>query len=285
MVKPQPKLPTETDRQFLRRNVSAVALIAFFLLVNVMLSRFLTTGINAFETNGWFFFGSLGILAAQIVLLGMMFALFNSRLLFRILVVTTAAVAICLSLLFGEVIFDEWRLHEIFKFDALPTVLLGFSVPFLLVRQFLGWTLHLTHLPSSDDYYKLSVAGLMSATAVAAFALSLLSLGDERLIAIKLMVAVGCAGASFVIFVPMTHLLMTSRRNWYWMTVFTIVPFSIGWAILWSYVIYLNIPYQLGIRLNLSIATLVASFGIGLLVIHRCGGRLTTRATDSHSVG
>ena len=283
VANPQPKLSTETDRQFLRRNISAVVLIAFFFLVNVMLSWFLSAGANALSTSGWFFFASVGILVAQVVLLGLILALFQASLLFRILSITTAAIAICLSILFGEMISDEWRFNEVFKFDALPVALLGFSVPFLLARQFMGWTLDFTWAPTIENS-KLSVAGLFFATAVVAFAVSLLSLGNEHLLILKLIVAAGCAGASFVVFVPMTHVLMTSRRNWIWMIVFTIGPISIGWAILSSFGIYLNTSYQLGIRINTSIATLIVSFGIGILVLQRCGGRLTTRAIESHSI-
>jgi hypothetical protein len=276
----QPKLPTETDRQFFWRNGSAVALIVFFLLVNVMLSWFLSSGTNAFDMTGCFFFASLGILIAQIVLLGLMLALFHASLLFRILTVTTAAVAICLSILFGEAISGEWRFNEVFKFDALPVVLLSFSVPFLLARQFMGWTLEFTRLPTNENS-KLSVAGLLVATAVVAIAVSMLSFGDERLLMLKLIVAAGCTGASFVVFVPMTHLLMMSHRNCVWMAVFTIVPFSIGWAILWNFAAYLNTSYPVGIRINISIATLIVSFGIGILVLQRCGAQLKTQANES----
>lgn len=280
MAKPQPKLPTETDRQFFRRNLPPVALFAFWFLENVLL-RFYFHISSPGEASGLLVFQSLGVLGSQVVLLALMFALFPASLLFRFLVVIVAAIAIFSTLLMGATPFDDFPLFvKSLEWDALPIVLLGLGVPFILARHFLRWRLHVDWMESAE-HANLSVADLMIATCVVALAVSLLGFGSEEARISKLMIAAGCMGASFVVFIPMTYLLMTSRRKWVWLFVFSTLPLLIGLEILAQFGGSLAIPYWVGVGISTSVSALFLSFGIGLVVIRRSGGRLATSTGSS----
>ena len=122
------------------------------------------------------------------------------------------------------------------------------------------------------------------ATAFVAMAISIMSFGEERMLMTKLVVAVACMGTSFVIFVPMTYLVLASRWRWIWLVVFTTVPFSIGYIIVSVFEVGLSVSFWMGIGMTASFCALILSYGIGLIVLRYSGGRLATSTIESPPV-
>ncbi len=274
MAKPQPKLPTETDRQLFRRNFPAFGYFGFCLMINVMLSWFFSFS-SPGNPSGLPVYVSIGVVASEFVLLALLLILFPASLLFRIVIVLTGSVAVIMSLLLGAVVFHCSKVIELFPSDALTVDLLGCAVPFFFARHFLGWRLQFDSM-ETPEHPNLSVAGLMVATALVGVSISLLSFSDQHVLITKLMVAVGCMGAGFAVFMPLTYWVLKTRRKWAWLVLFSASPLLVGMAVTMAFGINLTIPHWGVIGLASSISSLILGIGIGLVALHHCGGRLLT---------
>ena len=274
MVRPQPKLPTETDRQFFRRNYIALGLGAFWFFVNVNMSWFFSIDSGA-HPSGLLVFGALGVLSSQVILLAFFLALFPASLLFRAVTVATASLAIGGSLLVGAMVFDNWKFADLIKFDGFPMVLISFATPFSLARYFLGWRLDYPWLNSSD-HSNMSVMGLMMSTAAVAISISILGLDGERFLIWMLVFSAGCLGASFAVFVPMTFLVLRSRWPIGWLIGWTAVPFLIGMAITWTFFANPVLSFWIGTGITVFVTSMALGYVIGLIVFRNKGARLLT---------
>ena len=279
MVRPQPKLPTETDRQLFRRNLPVQVLLALWLLGNVCFT-WATISINPNYPAVLLTAGIYGMVGSQIVMCAFLLALFPASILFRVLVVTTAIAAFCSSLLFGAGVFGGYWVIGFFGLNAIPITVLALAVPFLLARHFLGWRLEFDWI-ESPDHMNLSVSGLLIATALVALAIALLGYGKEQELMLRLAFAGGCMGASFAIIVPLTYLVMMARRKWIWISVFAIPPIPIAYAIMPLMKTDLSIPSPGWgvVGIGLAVSLLILSFASGLVVLGHCGGTLKTSRT------
>ncbi len=273
----QPKLVTETDRQFFRRHVLLVALLAFWLAANVLINLFILIS-HSNSMFGSLVFGSAGLIFSQFAVFAVLFALFPAGLLFRTLLTTIATMASFLAIVMGEMIFGYWEVTSEFYWQALPLLFLGLASPFLLARSVLGWQIRFDWLGEAEPE-PLSVAGLMGATAIVAFAIFMIQLLEQQHLLLSLRYVLIGTGVSFMVLFPVASQILKTHSP---LTSLTFLGVGVVLLSILS-LVFVQIPLRVLMGWPLTTLTFLMSFAIALVAIRSVGGRLVTNRSESQA--
>ena len=139
MVRPQPKLATESELSFLKRHSSLGAMIIWFLCANVALGASGPRP-SAYLLGAFFESALVASFLVQIIVLGFILALFPGSQLFRVCLTATIGGFCFLSLALGMSMtrsIDESLYGNLLSLA--PITVLTTSGPFLIAKFGFGW--------------------------------------------------------------------------------------------------------------------------------------------------
>ncbi len=268
-----PTPPMKRDRQRLRRNHQVVGLLVFWFSINFLISLFFQiSGPN--HPSGLLVYGSLGIIASEIVVIAFLLTMLPIGIWLRLVLASILVGAGFAALMMGEVVFRSYDMKEFASLiPGLPIIILGFASPFAMAKYFLRWRLSLGWLkpPASSN---LSVSGLMAATTLVAASVAILNFGSDDARNENLVAASVCMGLGLVL-VPLSRLLLRSRRRAFWLILISSAVFIGALLVIQFISLFGGFPgFWQCAGIAFGIASFIFFYGAALIVLVNSGGKL-----------
>ena len=224
---PQPKLPTENDRQLFAKHRMLVSIVAVFccsnFLVGILMQIFRDN-----EPGGMIVYGMIGVVLSEMVLAGMLFALLPVNLLMRCFVTALAAGLFAFTFFISLMFQSNFELVFLFRtLDLWPLIIVSVAWPFSAAKHLFGWRLEFRTIPFRDSS-RLTISGLLAATAIIAVVIAFPNMTRKNEMAIPLATAGVFSGMCLLVFVPSTALLFRARNVWPWLLLLTVTVFLIS---------------------------------------------------------
>ncbi len=220
--------------------------------------------------------GLLGIVLASLVFPAIFFSLLDAPLGVRfaglcstvacVLAITTVGV---LGGGIGRMAFDE--LARIFG-PAIPGIVISAALPFVLVRYLLGWQLVLHSWHPVVKRQNVSIAGLLISMAVVALCVTCLTRSTDPGAANATCAIV--AGIGLIFLLPLTYLVMRTRRYWMWYLAFCLIVLLVGFLVSLNVYLFTGNPMEIVPFLSVMLATGVAWLGLGLVALRLLGASM-----------
>lgn len=274
MVRKQPKIHNETDRQLLFRNCWLVV----FVCVHLAACYFLPLCSSEANFRNLLLLPIVGLmvgaLLSQIPIFGFLMAMFPGPILLRLsLVIGFTAVSIS-ALLFGDRHFPGVRVNLLSYLSWIPVLVAGCTVPFIVARAFLGWTVGFQGQHEMQEF-RLTVSGMLVGTAMFACCLMFVQTGDPTRVADALMWSITAAGFGFLVGVPIClWLLNESCIRW---AILKLVGVSFGPTLLLSMGFFRGSLGLEGMFGMIAVCGFLASFGSFLICLRLSGLHFLTR--------
>ena len=163
MIRSQPKLPTETELQILRKHWLLIGLILSTFAADwsapIVIERMFRHQLNLFDGM------VVGLVVAQLFAAAHFLVLFPAQLAFRSCVAAVYALLSLLSFALGTLYFGEVSENAFaIALGMTPGVILAASVPFWIAKHVAHWRLFFLDSRFQDEG-RLTIAALMIGTA------------------------------------------------------------------------------------------------------------------------
>jgi hypothetical protein len=233
-------------------------------------------------SSGLLVYGTAGVLGSQLAMIAFSLVMLPFGFLARILLTLLVGTTLGLALLAGGIVFgsdDIRRLQD--TLFAVPAIVMGIAVPYFLAKLFLHWRMESRWLLESDRT-NLTVAGLMSTTALVAVSLSIAQVSNSIPLTTIMVTAAVAMGVGFLVLLPLSAFVSRTARP--------LLSVSVGIIAIGSVFVTAQqsgIPIRSSLRFWAAVGmawvlgSFVLSYTLSLLVLKKCGLRLTTKKSTS----
>ncbi|MEM7455832.1 MAG: hypothetical protein AAF456_15875 [Planctomycetota bacterium] len=271
LVRPQPRLRETGNAGWLDRNLLGVVVFAH--VIGCLMVPALMSASTAYSFSGMPVFCLLG--TAIVVPVAAGFSLVYAPVPFVIRVfVATLVVAACYGAFWtsNTLLYGGPEIPQMLSwFTVWPGPILGFAFAFAVMRFFKDRVLisPVAHLAPPE---KLSIVGIMMATALVAICTTIAGVKPELMLAYGIS-AVSCAGLGLLLFVPMTMFLFRCRRFWTFVLAFSFVAAVTGSTASFLTGIARG-EFWIVVGCGLGLATLILTWGAHVYAYRNAGYQL-----------